>query len=348
MKKAFLFILTAGICLSGGRTAHAQERYLTVNLERINEADTLQFGWVDTEAPDIERAQALLQTYGELFTRRAQYLGAQASIQQAGGAERDAILSEQEAIWEGMRDSYTQMLRQQGLGAEERKELERQLADIDRQKEESRRAILEGLKDMADEGQQAVAGVDPSTFSDDRLMLIKRNLQKYLLGGRLWGFEKVRDFRNGFAAVARKDKNGDLHWGFVNRAGRLAIPCRWDDAFNFNNCRYYSLSVYDSPEDEDDRPWTTVRKGDCIGMIDTTGVVRIPVHFGYAKRAQLVFHKTGKGELAAARDLKSRKYGLIDRRGQWVIKPSYLYIEWDTEQACYYYENTNGDYLPMP
>ena len=182
---------------------------------------------------------------------------------------------------------------------------------------------------MADAG-------DPSEFSEERLLLIKQNMQKYLLGGCLWGFSAARDFRNGFAAVARKDSNGDEHWGFVNRAGALAIPCRWDEVFNFNNQRYYSLSVWDRPEDDDDRPWTSVRQDHNVGMIDTLGVVRIPVKYPYLSRAQVVFRRTSTGELAAVRDPQTRKWGFIDRSAAWVVKPfSSDEPEWDEEQGCF-------------
>ena len=193
------------------------------------------------------------------------------------------------------------------------------------------------LDGMAAEGRKAVAGAgDPSEFSDERLRLIKNNLQKYLLGGRLWGFSAARDFRNGFAAVARKDRNGDEHWGFVNRKGLLAIPCRWDEVFNFNNQRYYSLSVWDRPEDEDNRPWTSVRQGGNVGMIYTLGVVRIPVKYPYFSRAQIVFIKTGKGELAAVRDPQTRKWGLIDRAGNWYKQPfSAGELDWDRPKGVF-------------
>ena len=205
--------------------------------------------------------------------------------------------------------------------------------------------MQEYLGGMAAQGREAMDGVDPSEFSEERLLLIKRNLQKYLLGGRLWGFSRVRDFRNGFAAVARKDSNGDEHWGFVNREGRLAIPCRWDDVFNFNNQRYYSLSVWDWPEDDDDRPWTSVRKEHNVGMIDTLGVVRIPVRYPYDKRAQIVFRPTAAGELAAVRDPKTRKWGFIDRNGAWYRQPSYgSEPEWDDERNCFLVEDAQGNF----
>ena len=331
MKRLLLFVAVLLPLLAG-----AQERYRTLRLEQVNDADTLNIGWIDTQSPNAAQGIALVNTYGELVTKRAHYRVAQAEIGMAGDDEMSRELDEIDAMWEGMRKTYTQMLQQEGLDAESRRSLQEALANLDKEKAAARRSLREGIQGMAAEGRDAIAGVDPSEFSDERLLLIKRNLQKYLLGGRLWGFSAARDFRNGFAAVARKDRSSDEFWGFVNREGRLAIPCQWDDVFNFNNQRYYSLSVWDAPEDEDDRPWTSVRQGNYVGMIDTLGVVRIPVRYPYSRRAQVVFRRTSAGELAAVRDPQTRKWGFIGRDAAWVVKPfTSDEPEWDAEQGCF-------------
>ena len=332
MRRIFLSLFFALVAIVAG----AQERYRTLRLEQVNDADTLNIGWIDTQSPNAAQGIALVNTYGELVTKRAHYRVAQAEIGMAGDDEMSRELDEIDAMWEGMRKTYTQMLQQQGLGAEERKEIEQALADIDKNKAETRRQVQSQLELNANAGRESMAGLDPSEFTDERLLLIKNSLKKYVLGGRLWGFSSARDFRNGFAAVARKDRDGDEHWGFVNRAGQLAIPCRWDEVFNFNNQRYYSTSVWDAPEDEDDRPWTSVRLGNSLGMIDSTGVVRIPVRFARTYRPQIVFVGTDPGELAAAQDPKTRKWGLLDRDGNWYKQPfSASELEWDPDRRCF-------------
>ena len=333
MKRFFLFLFAALLPLAAG----AQERYRTLRLEPVDAADTLLVGWIDVKAPNAERGLALLNTYANLYEKRARYLAALAEAGIGDNEETANALNEVDAMYESMRKEYQMMLKQEGLDAESRRSLQEALANIDRDKAEARRQMQGTLDGMAAEGRKVVAGAgDPSEFSDERLRLIKNNLQKYLLGGRLWGFSAARDFRNGFAAVARKDRNGDEHWGFVNRKGLLAIPCRWDEVFNFNNQRYYSLSVWDRPEDEDNRPWTSVRQGGNVGMIDTLGVVRIPVKYPYFSRAQIVFIKTGKGELAAVRDPQTRKWGLIDRAGNWYKQPfSAGELDWDRAKGVF-------------
>jgi hypothetical protein len=331
--KRIIFLLAALLPLVAG----AQERYRTLRLEPVDAADTLLVGWIDVKAPNAERGLALLNTYANLYEKRARYLAALAEAGIGDNEETANALNEVDAMYESMRKEYQMMLKQEGLDAESRRSLQEALANIDRDKAEARRQMQGTLDGMAAEGRKVVAGAgDPSEFSDERLRLIKNNLQKYLLGGRLWGFSAARDFRNGFAAVARLDKNGDERWGFVNRAGVLAIPCQWDEVFNFNNQRYYKLSVWDDPEDDDDRPWTSVCRGSRIGMIDTTGVARIPLRFGRPSRAQIVFIKTAKGELAAAKDPQSGKWGLIDRSGNWYKQPfSAGELDWDRAKGVF-------------
>ena len=71
-------------------------------------------------------------------------------------------------------------------------------------------------------------------------------------------------------------------------------------------------------------------------MIDTLGVVRIPVKYPYLSRAQVVFRRTSTGELAAVRDPQTRKWGFIDRSAAWVVKPfTSDEPEWDEEQGCF-------------
>lgn len=311
------FLVFFSFC--GVLSAQAQARYKTIGLEKVNEADTLRWCWADTWTQDGKRALQLAQLYTDLFTQRIQYQ----SNQVMQGMDAKEALDEQDAYWEGLRKTYQDLLKQD-ISEEEKADIRKLLAEIDKNKAESKRQVSQQVNNLAQEGRSGNAGVNPADFSDERLLTIKRNLRKYVLGRKIWGFDRVRDFRNGYAAVGytSDDDFGD-RWGFVNREGRLAIPCVWNDVFNFNNHRYYKTSVYDNPQDEDDRPWTSVRKGNLVGMIDTTGQVRVPVRFGFANRAQIVFRQTEKGELAPARDAKTGQWGLINRKGEWKVKPIY-------------------------
>ena len=43
-------------------------------------------------------------------------------------------------------------------------------------------------------------------------------------------YDEVEDFHNGFAAVKRNGK-----WGFVNKQGKEAVPCKYDYVGSFSD-----------------------------------------------------------------------------------------------------------------
>jgi hypothetical protein len=47
-------------------------------------------------------------------------------------------------------------------------------------------------------------------------------------------FDEIRDFREGMAAVAKRNEEGNLVWGFINTAGELAVPLQftWVEDFH--------------------------------------------------------------------------------------------------------------------
>lgn len=322
-------------------TLRAQEegRYHTIELGLVNQTDTLRWCWADTWTEDGKRALQLEQLYTELWALRLQYGGNQTVIGME--AELDKTLDENDAYWEELRKTYQNMLKQD-ISEEEKTEIRRQMAEIDKYKAESRNQVQATVRNQADAARAGNGSANTSDFSDERLLTIKKSLRKYVIGHKIWGFDRVRDFRNGFAAVGyTSDKDFGDRWGFVNRKGRLVIPCVWNDVFNFNNHRYYKVNVYDNPEDEDYRPWTSVRRGNLVGMIDTTGTVRVPVQFRFGNRPQIIFQQTDKGEVAPARDTKTGKWGLINRKGQWKLKPTYLSLDWDSEANCFVYTDAS-------
>ena len=171
---------------------------------------------------------------------------------------------------------------------------------------------------------------DQDAWSETRLMTIKSSIAKLCGGGRLWGFSSFREPRHGLVAVARKDASGKRKWGFMSMTGRMVVPCIYDEVLDFNNRRYWSTGGFDDRPDEDHLSWTVVRKGDLIGMIDNVGDVKVPIAFGlYQDLERMIFHDTPKGELAAAKDPATKKHGLIDRQGRWVVQPKYEELGWD-------------------
>ena len=182
-------------------------------------------------------------------------------------------------------------------------------------------------------------------WSETRLMTIKASISKECGGGKLWAFSSFREPRHGLVAVARKDAAGNRKWGFMSMTGRMVVPCIYDDVLDFNNRRYWSNPGFDDRPDEDERPWTVVRKGDRIGMIDNSGKIMVPIIFGlYQDVERMVFHMTPKGELAAAKDPSTKKHGLIDRKGNWVIQPKYEELGWNGDDNCFCYYTGKYDH----
>ncbi len=198
------------------------------------------------------------------------------------------------------------------------------------------------LKKMYEDGHPS--DYDTQEWSESRLMNIKASISKECGGSRLWGFSYIREPRHGLVAVA-KDAVGKRQWGFMDMSGSLVIPCSYDVVLDFNNRRYWMAWGFDRRPDMDERPWTVVRKGDRIGMIDNTGKIMVPIVFGlYQDGENMNFHSTPDGEFAAARDPKTRKHGIIDRQGNWVIQPKYEELEWNGDDKCFYAMTSKYDH----
>lgn len=176
---------------------------------------------------------------------------------------------------------------------------------------------------------------DTQEWSDKRLMTIKSSISKECGGGMLWGFSSIREPRHGLVAVSKKVA-GKRQWGFMDMSGSLVVPCCYDVVLDFNNRRDWFSGGFDRRPDMDDRPWTVVRRGDRIGMIDNTGKIMVPIVFGlYQNSESMVFVKTSWGELAVAKDPSTKKHGIIDRQGNWVIQPKYEELMWEDSEKCF-------------
>lgn len=137
-------------------------------------------------------------------------------------------------------------------------------------------------------------------------------------------FSRAKKFFGGLAAV-EKGK-----WGYIDKRGKLAIAAKLDAASDF------------------DGDWASVCVKKKWGAIDRKGKLMIPAKFtsplsfsedvaaacdkpsqlGFIDRAGKFLGKARFLELRAlhqgaapARDAKSKKWGLVDRDGQWILKP---------------------------
>lgn len=176
---------------------------------------------------------------------------------------------------------------------------------------------------------------DTEEWGESRLMTLKASISKECGGGKLMGFSNIREPRHGRVAVA-KSVAGKRQWGFMDMSGSVVVPCTYDVVLDFNNRRDWFGGGFDRRPDMDELPWTVVRKGDRIGMIDNTGKIMVPIVFGlYQASEMMVFIKTPKGEFAAARDPETKLHGIIDRQGNWVVQPKYEELAWNGDENCF-------------
>jgi len=132
-------------------------------------------------------------------------------------------------------------------------------------------------------------------------------------------FEEVRYFSESMAAV----RNGA--WGYINQNGQHVIPCQFQDTKDFSE----SLAA--------------VSKDGTWGFVDKTGERIIPLQFGEAF--------SFKNGLARVRVKANRRFGFINQKGVFVIRPTLDYARDFNEQTTlvkrvgenyYEYINTKG------
>jgi tetratricopeptide (TPR) repeat protein len=115
------------------------------------------------------------------------------------------------------------------------------------------------------------------------------------------GFDDVRPFRRGMAAVRRGSR-----WGAVDGVGRVVVPFQYDAfATAMSDGRYI--------DGFSDEGLAIVELGGRKGVVDRTGRVLVePVH------PALVIHPVAFLVTDAA-----HRWGALDRRGQLIIRPSH-------------------------
>lgn len=138
---------------------------------------------------------------------------------------------------------------------------------------------------------------DIGTFKEDRLAVQQNGL---------WGFvdvegktvincqyQQVQHFSEGKAAVKKNGK-----WGFIDRNGKRILPFQYGKVGNFKNGLF----------------WSTTDGGN--SYFDETGTMTIAGPFELAYDF----------EYGVARIVEDRKFGLIDRDGNYIIRPKYIDI----------------------
>lgn len=221
------------------------------------------------------------------------------------------------------------------------------------------------IKDMpgryADASQQLkeqnsnIVEYDSSEFSNEKKYALKRRFAALAVDGKLHGYTRTRNFRHGRAAVCReeyKPKRGMTlqHWGFIDGSAREIIPCIYYKVCDFYNITH-NPGVFVSQEDDDAQGWTTVWKsasnGLVQGMIDKDGNVKLPCKFAVLEEGEqyqrIIFHQTAQGEFAAVCDYETKKYGIIDRQGNYTMQSAEKHtIYWYPDIQCFGYRTDDG------
>jgi hypothetical protein len=117
----------------------------------------------------------------------------------------------------------------------------------------------------------------------------------------------IVSFSEGLAAFRIKDAQGEKRYGYIDRTGKVAIPPQFINAFSFREGMAPAAVKADAPYDV---KW---------GYINPRGEFVIPPRFGRA----FSFYEgmAAVREEPGGPDYLPPDYGLIDKTGQYVVKP---------------------------
>lgn len=324
---------TITLCLLLG-TEVSRAQVKLVRMPVVEKGDTLLAG-IFRDA-DAERFNVLWKEYDALMEKQLN-TEAKQNTGQMQGEYNDEGLQKKQAELEAKRAEALKKLEQLPDSPDKRKMTKEMNESFDKMIADLPKVYGQAQKDLVEQDSKLTAYA-PSEYSNEKKYDVKRRMAALAVGGRLYNYERSRDFRHGRAAVAI-----DERWGFIDEQGRMVIPCQYSQVFDFNNRKYYKEGVFDNPEDQDDRPWTTAWKtgGGGMGMIDADGHTVIPFKFRGGSYNCIAFFKTPWGELAPVRDLSTGKYGIIDRNGNYTSLPMRSEkIVWYRDVECF---GTTGD-----
>jgi len=149
---------------------------------------------------------------------------------------------------------------------------------------------------------------EATVFSDDLAWVVTENSAPSAIDKKgeikftLQDAEKVRLFKDGFAAFSMVNEEGDEKWGFVDKTGKVIINPQFKAVSNFSDglCGVKN----------DDGKW---------GFIDKEGTITINYQFDGAND-----FKNGKCIVTSA-----NKDGVIDKEGKYIINPQFSDMQID-------------------
>lgn len=121
-------------------------------------------------------------------------------------------------------------------------------------------------------------------------------------------YDEVNDFYEGLACVGKKQKDGNIRYGFINEEGSVVIPLKYNYPQAFSD----GMAIMFEGEESDEK----------CGMIDKTGKIIIPFqyqHLGYFNQEGITSFGIRKGD--------DFFQGLINKEGKEVLKPEYISVD---------------------
>ncbi len=312
-----------------------------VQFDAIEKGDTLLVGFF--KQADSARYNAIMSEWNELHNKEFQTKALQKNKTDAAKFAPNAADKKLAEI-EKLRDEALKQLDKMS-GMLPADQIEKMRQDIMKQFNTMAKDIPQGYANVStqlEEQKAQLTGYDDSEFSNEKKYALKRRFAALTVDGKLHGYKHVRKFRNGRAAVSRDVPGKGQRWGFVDESGREVIPCIYYKVYDFYNVTQ-SNTFGTSHDDADSKGWTTVWN-DGMGMVDKNGNVKIPCKFAPTKIYQrIIFYDTPQGEFAQVCDSKTKKYGIIDRSGNYSMKPTESNpIIWYTDLLCFGYRTETG------
>jgi hypothetical protein len=173
--------------------------------------------------------------------------------------------------------------------------------------------------------------------------------------------DDINEFKSGIAVFGRKITESETLYGYINKAGKVIIKPIYKSAENFiggkalvqlQNDKYalintagkvlatinynwvYSLS-------EDTLVFNDAKSGKC-GYITSSGKILISARYESAMP-----FSNGKAVVAVTDKSNQMKYGIINKKGSYIVKPQYGSID-SLNNGLFAVTKWSSDYIPSP
>lgn len=322
-------------------TLTVQAQVFIGKFEAIEKGDTLLVGFFRNE--DMEKYNTLMKEWNVMKEKEMQTAGVQRNNEELEKHTPTAANAEIAKMEKQRADALKEIDKVAGmLPADQVAKMKKDINDSFDKMIKDTPGRYADISTQMKEQNANLTKYDSSTFSSDKKYALKRRFAALAVDRKLHGYSGFRDYRHGRAAVSRNVQGIGQRWGFVDETGREVLPCIYYLVCDFNNVsRTVGHGV--SYEDADSKGWTTVWNNG-MGMVDRNGNIKIPCKFEPTSQYQrIIFYQTPKGEFAQVRDADTKKYGIIDRQGDYTMQPTETHpIIWYNDLKCFGYRTDDG------